>query len=292
MSTLFPGTSIDNTSTLPNPAAGDYTTSPDHASLHDNANDAIKAVETKIGIGTSIPTISKFLVGTGAGASAWTKTVPAGEVVGTTDTQTLTNKTLTSPTINTATVTNPTITVDAISEYTTDHGVTIDGLTIKDGTVASNAITAASIVAGAVTPEKLVAGAGTGWALSSWTPTWTGVTVGNGTVVSKYAQIGKLVFCEISLSMGSTSAITGQIVFTCPVTARAGAICFGAIDYGDLGSADYPGSIYIDAANSKMTCWAIKTDATYAKLDATSATIPFTFGQGDGFNANFYYEAA
>lgn len=95
MSTNFP-TSAD---TLTNPTSGDNLSSPDHATQHANANDAIEAIETKLGTGASnqTPASSKFLVGTGAGTSDWSKTVPSGTVVGDTDSQTLTNKTLTLP---------------------------------------------------------------------------------------------------------------------------------------------------------------------------------------------------
>ncbi len=98
---------------------------------------------------------------TGAGTYS-VKGVPTGDVVGTSDTQTLTNKTLTAPvlsgtvtgtytiggtptfpstvvsTTGTQTLTNKTLTtpkINTITEATSEAGVTVDGVLLKDGHV-------------------------------------------------------------------------------------------------------------------------------------------------------------
>ncbi len=162
MSTNFPG-SLD---ALTNPSGGDSITSPDHAAQHANANDAIEAIEAKVGTGASAPTNNKLFIGTGAGTSAWTKDAPTGAIVGISDSQTLTNKVLTSPTINTPVITNPTLTTDSVFEFTAANGVAVDGLNIKDSKLNTNdsvvtsnitdlAVTTAKINAGAVTTAKI-----------------------------------------------------------------------------------------------------------------------------------------
>ena len=146
-------TSLD---TLTNPSSSDTMMLVDHASQHANANDAIEALEAKLGIGASTAASSKLLIGTGAGSSAWTKDAPAGTIVGTTDSQTLTNKTLTSPTINTATINNPTLNTDTIAEHTAAAGVTIDGLLIKDSKLATNnSVVTSNITDSAVSTAKI-----------------------------------------------------------------------------------------------------------------------------------------
>ena len=139
--TQFP-TSLDS---FTNPTTNDFLNSPNHVSQHSDLNDAVEALEAKLGIFASTPTSGKLLRGTGVGTSAWDKDAPAGTIVGTTDSQTLTNKTLTSATINTAIINNPTLNTDTVSEYTSGAGVTIDGVLLKDSKMNGSYITNASI---------------------------------------------------------------------------------------------------------------------------------------------------
>jgi hypothetical protein len=139
--TNFP-TSLDS---FTNPSSSDTTTAVDHAAQHANVNDAVEALEAKLGIGSSTAASNKLLRGTGAGASAWDKDAPTGTIVGTTDTQTLTNKTLTSPTINTAIINNPTLKTDTIAEYTAAAGVTIDGVLLKDSKMNGSYLTDSTV---------------------------------------------------------------------------------------------------------------------------------------------------
>src|SRR5690349_20846594 len=83
MSTDYPG-AIDS---LSNPSGSNYLDDGgvSHATQHANANDAIEAIETKVGTGSSTPAAGKVLRSTGAGASAW------GQVDVTTDIATFTS---------------------------------------------------------------------------------------------------------------------------------------------------------------------------------------------------------
>ena len=139
MSTNFPA-SLDNSSSLPYPSAGSFTNSPSLAGLNDNQNDAVIATQTKLGIGVSTPTSGKFLTGIGSGKSEWANTVPAGTVVGTSDSQTLTNKTLTSPTITSPIITNATISTDTITGFSSSTTGNVFGVSIASGIINSNAL--------------------------------------------------------------------------------------------------------------------------------------------------------
>jgi hypothetical protein len=155
LATNFPASTDDGT-TLPNPSGSSTQNSPDHAGLHSNENDAIRALETKLGTGTSTPSLNTLLIGTGSGTSAFSKASPNGGIVGTTDAQTLTNKILTSPTINGGTFTNATITSDSITGFTTAGSGSIYGIAIAAGAITTaNSISSTAIATNAVQANQL-----------------------------------------------------------------------------------------------------------------------------------------
>jgi len=214
-------------------------------------------------------------------------------------TQTFTNKTLTSPVITGGSIANSAITVDSISEYTSGNGVTVAGLNIKSGKLNSNnSVVTANITDTAVTPAKLQSGTGSGWSWQSFSPTWTNLTVGNGTVnYSKYIQTGKTVNLKYSLTLGSTSVIGTSPTFTLPVTAStdssAGGIQWGTVTYIDVsaGSTFYTGAV-VYASTTTGTIFVSNASATYSTLSSFTATIPVAYATGDTLVITATYEAA
>ena len=82
--------------TLSNPSSTDTLDSPSHSDQHSDANDAIEALEAKVGADSSAVSSSHDykIDALETSVSTLESAQPTGDVVGTSDTQTLTNKTL------------------------------------------------------------------------------------------------------------------------------------------------------------------------------------------------------
>lgn len=126
------------------------------------------------------------------------------------------------------------------------------------------------------------------WA--TWTPSYTGLTVGNGTVTSRWIELSKTVFFEYGITFGSTSSISGTVSFSLPKNPKntnGAAFCYAE----DSGVGAYPSQPTV-TTSSGVFMDAIKTDATYARTAAYTSTVPFTWGTGDGFYVRGFYEVA
>lgn len=128
-------------------------------------------------------------------------------------------------------------------------------------------------------------------AWADYTPTWsssgTAPALGNGTLVARYRQTGKLVFVQFKLTTGSTTTYgTGTYRISLPVAAAATCVSMGlgGFRYFDnSGSANYGGNAYFLDVNTVQMLHA---------TGSVSATTPFTWADGDIMTGSFFYEAA
>ena len=149
-----------------------------------------------------------------------------------------------------------------------------------------------------VTPKALADATGSklGGAWTSWTPTWTNVTIGNATVEAKYNQIGKTVHCRMAIKWGNTTSASGIMFFTLPVTSvtysgTAQTQTLGTIWMVDAGTTSYKGLVSW-ATTTTARVNVEKSDGTYTTIASVNATIPMTWTTDDEILAEFFYEAS
>ena len=178
-----------------------------------------------------------------------------GTVVGTTDTQTLTNKSLTSPTL-TGTATAATLNVTTALQI--------------NGTAFSGAWT-------------------------TFTPTLNNWTVGNGTWDSAYVQIGKTVIWRCFFTAGSTTSFGTGPTLSLPTTAKtSGTPNMPTTVVMRVGSpvVTYIGSGWVSGTNTFSLIAHDDYAKNYVSGATITTAIPGTWASGNTFGFTLMYEAA
>lgn len=118
-------------------------------------------------------------------------------------------------------------------------------------------------------------------AWTSYTPSWTNLTIGNATQSCKYIQAGKIVHAQIYMTWGSTTSASGFFYPSLPVTA-ANSIQVNAAGFlFDNSGAVWNACVFV-AGNYILT----------PSSGRVSATVPWTWATSDIVSINVTYEAA
>jgi hypothetical protein len=125
-------------------------------------------------------------------------------------------------------------------------------------------------------------------AWTSYTPTLTNITLGNGTMIARYKQIGKTVHLFFKFTLGSTSAISGTPTFTLPVNSVNESISMAYIQ--DVGTMNYYAVVTLTSTAGAF--YLQTTSSTYSQYGAITSTVPMTWTTTDFLYTSITYEAA
>ncbi|WP_158861995.1 glycosyl hydrolase family 28-related protein [Leifsonia sp. AG29] len=137
---------------------------------------------------------------------------------------------------------------------------------------------------GTILIDSATAGSAFGTSLAISNPTVTGFTVGNGSVLAKYNKVGKRLFCEIKITLGSTSAITGAISVATGLTLFNARIPANAIMVNSTSGATYQGMAHVTSAGLVTIGVMSLTDRS---IQALSSTVPFAMSTNDWIAVSF-----
>jgi hypothetical protein len=131
--------------------------------------------------------------------------------------------------------------------------------------------------------------ASSGFTFAAYTPSYTNITIGNGTVVARYGQSGKFVLVNWDWIWGSTSSISGsQPKVSLPVTA-ANTSGLGTAYFLDAGTLEQFGAVVIKSTGDFQMI--LPQNGTYGAGEPT-ATFPWTWTTSDRIKVSICYEAA
>jgi hypothetical protein len=129
----------------------------------------------------------------------------------------------------------------------------------------------------------------------NWNSAPTNYTLGNGSLVSRFSVSDSgWIDYEWSFDLGTTGAVTGQINFTPPApAAHAGSrAVVGIVAYLEAGVVNWAGVVLTltGIAGNPFALRAFDGNtATYVRQVNMGATVPFTFGAGDGIYVSGRY---
>lgn len=176
------------------------------------------------------------------------------------------------------------------------NGVQVADLTSSQTFLSKTIDAGLNTISGLTNSSLSTASGALGGAWQSWTPTWTNLTVGNGTVTARYTQVGKTVKFRIGLVFGSTTSVSGSVSFSLPVTAVTYSGTVGLQPFGtgrilDAGTASYDGAVlYNSTTTANLRVY--NAAGTYLGSTVFSSTVPFTWTTNDEFYYTGQYEAA
>lgn len=129
---------------------------------------------------------------------------------------------------------------------------------------------------------------------TSYTPTITNGSVGNGSIVASYVRSNKSVFGIIKFAIGTTSTITGTLQFSLPITAATNptAPIIGEAYFYDNSTATVYNATTFKSSTTVISFFALNASLTYVVGQPINATTPVIFGAGDEVVCSFTYEAA
>ncbi len=200
-----------------------------------------------------------------------------------------------------------------------DHGADLAGLADNDHTqyplksiattkgdlwVATGAGTLVRLAVGS-NDDVLTADSGeasgvkwaTGGTWGSWSPSYANLTIGSGTVVARYVQIGQTVHAYFSFVLGSTSAVGTAPTVSTPVTASSSYLTgqkVGVCSLFDSGTNEQDGMVTLASTTTFGLFWPNLNIGGIERITEINlgATVPFTWATGDSMSFAVTFEAS
>ena len=137
-----------------------------------------------------------------------------------------------------------------------------------------------------------------GDAWTSYTPTWTNLTVGTSSQEFKYLNAGKLYIVRFKITLASGFSISGAPEWTLPDSVSMNASYTGVSALGVAFVQKSGGSAWMayisrgDSVASRARFAVLAVSSSNITFQSLSATSPTTWAANDVFSGQFMFEAA